>query len=286
MPLSQRSAVLFWFLAASLQMGVGCDQSDSLPPEKSEVLGEVVAVDSEGRPWRQGPQIKLQWPDDPRLDIAREFLRNHQYVQAEVILRTVLGENASIGRARMLLGITVQKQKRYAAALELLDEAIATGQPFPEAAHGEHFRGWCLYHLGHPKEAQTAFKAHVQAFPNEGDSHFGLGVIALEAGDLDAAQERLEHAIELQAPLPGRQREVAKAHARLGDVHFARSDLDVARESYHTAVIRWPDHYEAWAKLARVLDRLDRSDEAERARVEYEHALERSGRAVVKDGTP
>ena len=286
MPLSKRPAHLYWFLAALLQAGVGCDQRDSTPPEKPEVLGEIMAIDSEGRPWRQGPEIKVQWPDDPRIDIAREFLSNHQYVQAEVILRTILGESPSIGRARMLLGITVQKQKRYAAALGILDEALATGQPFPEAAHGQHFRGWCLYHLGHSNEAQAAFEAHVQAFPKEGDSHFGLGIIALEAGDLDAAQERLEHAIELQASLPGRKREVAKAYARLGDVHFARGNLDVAKESYHTAVIRWSDHYEAWAKLARVLDRLDRSDEAERARVEYENALERSGRTVVKDAMP
>ena len=264
MPLSQRSAVLFWFLAASLQMGVGCDQNGSPPPEKSEALGEVVAVDSEGRPWRQGPQIKLQWPDDPRLDIAREFLRNHQYVQAEVILRTVLGENASIGRARMLLGITVQKQKRYAAALELLDEAIATGQPFPEAAHGEHFRGWCLYHLGHPKEAQTAFKAHVQAFPNEGDSHFGIGLIDLEAAQWDAAEARFNTAIDLQRGRTDRIDGVAKATARIAEVVQQRDgDLARAEALLAEALSLQSDLYEAGFRRARLLRRLDRHDEAD-----------------------
>ena len=273
-------------LSGAIAAFSGCDQAPAPTPDTPGSSEEIVTMDAEGRPWKRGPEIKLQWPDDPRVDIAREFLQSHQYAQAEIVLRAVLSDRESIGRARMLLGIAVQKQKHYAAALAILDEALATKQPFPEALHGGHFRGWCLYHLGRGSEARDAFEAHLDLFPNEGDSHFGLGIIALEAGELDAAQRHLEHAIELQSPLPARRRELAKAHARLGDVHLARGNVDDARASYHTAAIRWPDHYEAWAKLARVLDRLERSEEAARARTEYEHALERSGRSVPEDGAP
>lgn len=268
------------FLAAA-----GCDRS-SEPTQPLKDQGPIVVVDPEGRPWRQGPDIELQWPDDPRVDIARELLASGKYAETELVLRTVLSDRESIGRARFLLGIAMQKQKHYAAALELLDAAVATGQPFPEARHGGHFRGWCLYHLGRPKEAQAAFEAHLVAAPGEGDSHFGLGILALEEGQLTEAQTQLERAIELQAENPGRRREVAKAHARLGDVHLANGEIDAARQRYHTAVIRWPDHYEAWAKLARVLDRLDRGVEADRARAEYQNARKRRGLDIPTETTP
>lgn len=281
-----RSLRLTTALLSALASFTGCDQTPGSTSDTPEPREVVVAVDAEGRPWKRGPEIKLQWPDDPRVDIAKELLRSHQYVQADVVLRAILSDRSSIGRARMLLGIAVQKQKHYAAALALLDEALATKQPFPEALHGGHFRGWCLYYLGRGAEAQAAFETHLALFPNEGDSHFGLGIIALESGQLDTAQQHLERAIELQTSAPARRRELAKAYARLGDVHLARGHIDDARAAYHTAVIRWPDHYEAWAKLARVLDRLDRGEEAARARIECEHARTRSGRSVPTDDAP
>ena len=104
-----------------------------------------------------------------------------------------------------------------------------------------------------------------------------------ELGNLPEAQLYFERAIELQRGMPSRLREIAKAHARLGDVHLAFNRLDLARESYHQAVIRWPDHHEAWAKLARVLDRLDRPEQAERARKEHRNARLRMGRSVEEE---
>jgi tetratricopeptide (TPR) repeat protein len=269
-------------------MGPGaCEQDESMqvsepgPPQRG--IGEVVGVDAQGRSWREGPVLEQQWPDDPRVSIAKELLGGGKYPEAELVFTTVLSENSQVARARFLRAIAIQKQKHYQRALAELDVAIASGQAFPERSHGEHFRGWCLYHLGRTGEAGEAFSAHVEAHPEEGDSHFGLGVVAMELGNLPEAQLYFERAIELQRGMPSRLREIAKAHARLGDVHLAFNRLDLARESYHQAVIRWPDHHEAWAKLARVLDRLDRPEQAERARKEHRNARLRMGRSVEEE---
>ena len=252
----------------------------SSPQTSNEPAEPVIAIDSYGRPWKKGPEIKSQWPDDPRVDIALKLIESRNYSDAQIVLETILAQKPNIGRARFLLGIVLQKQKQYEAALANLDMAVKMDQPFPESLHAEHFMGWCLFNLGRLEDARAAFTDHVAQFPEEGDSHFGLGIVAIDQGNFGMAKTSLEKAIALQKDVPRRAREVAKAHARLGDVYLAEDALEDARSNYHTAVIRWPDHYEAWAKLARTLDRLEKPVQAERARKESDNARRRMGRTV------
>ncbi len=107
--------------------------------------------------------------------------------------------------------------------------------------------------------------------PDEGDSIFGLGLVALEADRLDEAERRFRRAIEVQAPDPRRRKEVAKAHARLGDVYLRRDELEAARAELDTAVRLWPQHYTAFFKLSRVLTRLGEQAAAEEAYRLYRH---------------
>lgn len=276
----------------SLILGIGfsgCgDQSGAENPKvasegERNPKGEILSVDSEGRAWRRGPDLETQWPDDPRVDIARELMASGNFPNAELVLTTVLKANPNVYRAQFLRGIAKQKQIRYEEALLDLDAALKSGQAFPESRHGEHFRGWCLYHLGRTQDAKEAFMKHIEKFPEEGDSHFGVAVAAIEEGNLEDAQPYLERSIELQKDIPSRRRELSKAYARLGDVHLGFNRLELAHKSYQTAVVRWPDHYEAWAKLARVLDRMDLPVKAERARNEQQKAMIRVGRSVDEE---
>ena len=85
---------------------------------------------------------------------------------------------------------------------------------------------------------------------------------------------------------PGRVKDVAKAHARLADVHLRRDELDAARSELRTATILWPQHYTAFYKLSRVLNRLgDRAaaDEAFRQYRYWETRAERP-RGVPEPG--
>jgi Flp pilus assembly protein TadD len=84
----------------------------------------------------------------------------------------------------------------------------------------------------------------------------------------------------MQEADPRTARERAKAHARLGDVLMRGARVEEAEHAFRAAVELHPDHYEAWAKLARALDRLGRSDEAAAAREQEAAALRRAGREL------
>lgn len=225
-----------------------------------------------------GPGSAPFVPADQRILIARSMLRASRFEQAETALRVVLQEHPEDAQTLFLLGLSIHKQKRYAEALLLFQQALAVGRPFPELDYLFYVQGWCAYNLGDLPGARAAFEEHLRRVPNEADSVFGLGVIALDEDRLDDAERLLGRAIAMQAEAPRAQRDVAKAHARMADVHLRRDNLAEARQSLRRALELYPDHYEAWAKLARVLERQGLSEEAAAARAEEQAAMVRVGR--------
>lgn len=207
------------------------------------------------------------------------------FERAEAVALARLESAPTDARARFLLGVARQKQKRYSAGLAAMDEACASAVAFPERRHAGHFRGWCLFYLGRPDEAAEAFEAHLTVSPEEADSHFGLGVSRLEAGDPELARSSFERAIELNDGRADRRRDLAKAWIRLGDTWWETDRPDEARAAYHKGVIQYADHYEGWEKLARALDRAGDAVKAERARNEARNARLRVG-AFVEDERP
>ena len=210
------------------------------------------------------------------------LLQSGGFEPAEAAALARLESNPADARARFLLGVARQKQKRYAAGLAAIEEACASPVAFPERRHAGHFRGWCLFYLGRPGEAAEAFEDHLEVSPEEADSHFGLGVSRLEAGDPEAARPSFERAIELNDGRPDLRRDLAKAWIRLGDTWWETDRPELARAAYHKGVIQYADHYEGWEKLARALDRAGDPVKAERARDEARNARLRVG-AFVDD---
>ena len=121
--------------------------------------------------------------DDFRIDAARKLMQSGRFDLAEAALRTVLSEKPDSDRAKFFLAVSIAKQKRYGEARSLYEEVLVTGRSFPEDRHVEHFLGWTLYYLAEPDAARERFLAHVEAVPEEGDSAFALGLIALDADD-------------------------------------------------------------------------------------------------------
>ncbi|MGA1017257.1 MAG: tetratricopeptide repeat protein [Phycisphaerales bacterium] len=219
-------------------------------------------------------------PDDFRIDAARALMRQGRFDLAEAALRTVLAEQIDSDRARFFLAVAVGKQKRYGEARVLYEAVLASRQTFPERIHAEHFLGWALYYLGEPEAARVHFLAHAEAVPGDGDSAFAIGLIALDADDRPEAERWLEEAIRRQENDPTLAREVAKAEARLGDLRYREDRVEEAIELWQRCVARWPDHHEAWSKLARGHARLGRDAEAALATRQWELALERIGRPL------
>ncbi len=203
---------------------------------------------------------------DPDLAPIFALISQEQLGPARDQVTDYLQQNPQTGQAQFLLGLTYHREKRYALARPHFAKAAELSPQFHPTYH---FYGWCLYYLGETEQARTAFREHLRLAPTEGDSHFALGLLAMDADQLDEAERRFRKAIELQADNPRRRRDVAKAHARLGDLYIRRERLELAKGHLLDATNLWPEHYAAYYKLHLVLNRLGEPEAAEKAFQQY-----------------
>lgn len=202
-----------------------------------------------------------------RTDVARIRLNNY------------LKATPDDGRAMFLFGLAYHREKRYALAREWFDKALAAA---PDYALTNYFRGWCLYYLGKPDAARSAFEAYLGSSPLEPDVHFGLGLIDLEEDNLESARKRFETAMQLESAKPSpSKKDLAKHHARLGQTRERQDDWSGAKRELLIATELDPDAYEAFFRLSRVLTRLGEQAEADRAYADYVAARER-----IRPGVP
>ncbi len=203
---------------------------------------------------------------DPDLAPIFALISQNQLGPARDRVTDYLQQNPQTGQAQFLLGLTYHREKRYALARPHFAKAAEFSPQFHPTYH---FYGWCLYYLGETEQARTAFQEHLRLAPTEGDSHFALGLLAMDADQLDEAERRFRQAIDLQSDNPKRQRDVAKAHARLADLYIRREQLESAKTHLQTATNLWPRHYAAYYKLHLVLNRLGEPEAAEEAFQQY-----------------
>ena len=221
------------------------------------------------------------YPDDPRLDLALGMMKKGAFDAAVTTAGTVLRANPSIDRAHAILGIALNKQKKYAEARTELEKAEASGQEFPEHRHVPHFLGWSCYHLGDLEAARRAFTEHLRRVPGEPDSTFGLGLVALGEDNLDEADAQFAKALEgFTKPTP-QPTDQARVLTRMSDVALRRGDVGKAEELLERAIKANALQHETWAKLARVKDRLGKQAEADAARANEQRILEKVRRPVV-----
>lgn len=217
---------------------------------------------------------------DPRLELARQLIAGGGFDQAESVLDAVLVDHPGHPRPRFLRALAIQKQKRYEVALVELDALAAEGTEFRDRDAIDHFRGWCLFYLGRPREAEVAFARHLTLQPEVADSEFGRGRALLELGRPEPAVVAFDRALALEADRPDRRRSRGKAWIRRGDALWELDRLEEATSSFHKGVIQFPDHYEGWAKLATGHERLGDPEKAVWARREHDRARMRLGLSV------
>jgi len=247
---------------------VSCqDQCDPSPNEANSPTESVPVVEPEDDvsldPKAAAPPTASL--DDDLVPIFDMISRN-LLATARDRAAAYLEQNPESGQGEFLLGLTYHREKRYALARPHFAKAVQLSPNFHPA---HHFFGWCLYYLGQSNEARSTFQEHVRLVPDHADSHFALGLLAMEDDRLDDAERRFTRAIELQKDNPARKREVAKAHARLGDLYMRQDRLDAAKTQLETAINLWPQHYAAYYKLHLVLNRLDEPEAAQRAFQQY-----------------
>ena len=223
------------------------------------------------------------YPDDVRLDTALRMLGKGALDGARQTAQTVLKAKPDCDRAAAIEGIVLNKLKRYEEAKPLLERARDSKQPFPEQKHAAHFLGWCHYHLGELSAAQKAFELHLTVVPNEPDSTFGLGLVALGEDRLDDADRYLAKALEGFSKPRDSAVDRARVLTRMADVALRRDDPAAAEALLRRAIEASPVQHETWSKLARVCDRLGKVQEADAARANADRILTALGRKSTSD---
>ena len=203
---------------------------------------------------------------------------------AATVARTVRAQHPDIDRATAILAIALEKEKRYEEARALLEAAAASTQPYPERRHVPHFLGWCCYHLGDLEAARTAFESHLANTPDEPDSTFGLGLVALAEDRLDDADRLFAKALARFTEPKPRPVDQARVLTRMSDVALRRDDVAGAERLLEQAIAASAIQHETWSKMARVRDRLGKHQEAEAARRNVERILESLGRRAPVAG--
>lgn len=231
---------------------------DALPP-----LEATLPTPSRAVPPALAPMFRLI--EQRRTGPARVRLKKHLDLQPDDAI------------AAFLFGLSYHRERKYSEASPWFDRAIAAD---PSYDLPFYFSGWARLNLGRPEVARRLFNRHLALNPQAADSHFGIGLIDLEAGRAADAEIRFRSAIELESDVAGRERHVAKSWARLGDALYEQSRVADARAALDRSVELWPDHHEAWAALARVARRQGDDAAAERAEAEQARILERSAGAA------
>jgi tetratricopeptide (TPR) repeat protein len=220
-----------WLFAALMGVSPGCGGDE----QRSEPVAHVPA------------ETRLAEALLPAMDLVGAKRFDEAFTLVDVYAQTA---DALDYQAEFMWGYARHKAKRYSAAREHFERAVAMA---PDYHPSWHFLGFACHALGDLERAQQAFREHARRAPGEGDDAFGLAIVALDRGELDEAESHLERALELHAAVAARgtdrRRELSKAYARLGDVHARRDQWEAARDSLVQAVQHFGGHDELWHKL-------------------------------------
>jgi tetratricopeptide (TPR) repeat protein len=181
---------------------------------------------------------------------------------ARVQLRQHMNEHGESSQSSFLMGFSYHKEKRYTKAVEWMN--LSVSETFRDAWYPPtwHFLGWSYYYLGEAQHSKHAFETYLGFDPEEGDTLFGLGLLALDAGELEVAKSLFHRSIAAQSE---NSKGIAKAMSRLGDTLAMQNELLEARQMYVQAVDLDNNLYESWFRLASTYDPIEESAEREEA---------------------
>ena len=228
------------------------------------------------------------------LDQALQHHKAGRLEEAEVAYRELLAREPEHADALHLLGVLSAQSGNPQAAVELIEQAIASNPRIPDYHNnlGEAYRAAQAfdqavaayeraltlksdlpathYNLGNALHAQGKLDQAIAAFeralalnPNAPEIHNDLGVAFQAQGKLDQAIEAYEHALALNP-------ELAVIHHNLGNALQAQGELDQAIAAYRRVLVLMPEDAEVYNKLGKALYELGKPAEAVAA---YQQAL-------------
>jgi tetratricopeptide (TPR) repeat protein len=213
-------------------------------------------------------------PEKVKLDLALKkhfsLISDGKSGSARVRLRQYMDEYGESSDALFLMGLSYHVDRYYSKAGEWFKKGVAlqTDNIYPPTWH---FLGWTALYLGELEESKMAFNHFLLLEPNEADTLFALGLIALEEGDLNVAKVKFTRSIQETEDIEVH----AKATARLADLNAELGNWNKSIVLYEEALTLNPDLYEAWYRLSRVLRRTGQENESNDALQAFERARRR-----------
>jgi tetratricopeptide (TPR) repeat protein len=161
----------------------------------------------------------------------------------------------NVGTIHFQMGHSLEAKEHYAKALEI-QHFLSNGQDTAETAGTYHNLGLALKQLGQTDEAlqhlTKALQLRLQRQQKEGGddsggdktinadvaaSHFAMGQIMAEMGQMDEAVFHFQSAVTIQEDLYGKESPITAAgYTNLGAVYNQRQEYDTALEWYRRAL--------------------------------------------------
>ncbi|MEW5771688.1 MAG: tetratricopeptide repeat protein [Pseudomonadota bacterium] len=155
-------------------------------------------------------------------------------------------EMAALFKAQIL-----QQKDGDAAAIEYMGGFL---QRHPKANEVRMAHAKQLARAGRLDESRAAFAVLARDMPDDPEPHFALGLVAMQANDLDQARASFLKALELGYAEEG------AVHYSLGQIAEAKGEYDAAIKSYQAVGGR--QHFEASLRVAMVMAKAARLPEA------------------------
>ncbi len=149
--------------------------------------------------------------------------------EAAALYRDVLAVNDEEPNALYLLGVIETERRNFAAAVELIERAVAVEPDFPEAL--THL-GNALAGLDRMEDALAAQRKAIALAPGNEQIEINLAVALCEMGSLHFHENRFDWTRELLEEALALKPDFAEAHAVLGNCRLNQADIIGAMEAF------------------------------------------------------
>jgi tetratricopeptide (TPR) repeat protein len=251
-------------LVAILSSAGGCEQE--APSTASATIREAPGA---ARP------LPMPAPLPPPLVEVLRLNGLGRFEEARALARRYTEANPADGRGPLMIAMTYHQAGNHQPAVPHFERALELS---PDYYLTRRCFGVCLFMLGDLAGARHQYQVLLAADPEEPEAHYGIGTVDLEEGHLAEAEARFRRAIELYGVMRqadprrflARRSDLARAHARLADVHFARGEYEAARDALLASTTIEPGHISAFYALSLVYRRLGEDALADQALQRYE----------------
>ncbi|MGZ5442430.1 MAG: sulfatase-like hydrolase/transferase [Thermoanaerobaculia bacterium] len=192
----------------------------------------------------------------PRMTSGRELLafvlqESERVPEAIEVLQAILGDGQGNEGTRVQLALLLNETRRPAEAAALLAPVAATTDN-PDVLNAY---GLALSDQGKVEEGVVQLRRSLELDPNNAPAMQNIGIIALRANDVAAAERHLNAALALNPRLP-------LSLNSLGVVKARQNDFPSAIELWKKAIALDPKQYDALFNVALVATRTGQREDA------------------------